>query len=132
VEVHPVATKKKDVHLRVKIKNDSEYPANFVGVSLYLDEESFMESTVDIWDKLRRLGLVTTYMEAPPLIVDDGRGEKAKLKGCRFTYDQFESKVPESFCCFDLMLKKDKGFLGVKVRDNVFIFAIALKAKEPK
>ena len=132
VEVHPIATKKKDVHLRVKIKNDSEYPANFVGVSLYLDEDSFVESTVDVWDKLRRLGLVTTYMEAPPLIIDDGRGKKAKLKGCRFTYDQFESKIPESFCCFDLMLKKAKGFLGVKVRDNVFIFAITLKTKKTK
>jgi hypothetical protein len=132
VEVRPITTKKKDVHLRVKIKNDSEYPANFVGVSLYMDEESFVESTVDIWDKLRRLGLVTTYMEAPSLIINDGRGKKAELKGCKFTYDQFESKVPESFCCFDLMLKKAKGFLGVKVRDNVFIFAVTLKRDEPK
>jgi hypothetical protein len=132
VEVHPITTERKDIHLRVKIKNDSEYPANFVGVSLYMDEESFVESTVDIWDKLRRLGLVTTYMEAPSLLIDDGRGNKAKLKGCKFTYDQFESKVPESFCCFDLMLKKTKGFLGVKVRDNVFIFAITLKTNGSK
>jgi hypothetical protein len=132
VDVRRIVTGKKDVQLRVKIKNDSEYPANFVGVSFYIDEESFMESTVDIWDKLRRLALVSTYMEAPPLLITDGRGKRARLKGCKFTYDQFESKVPESFCCFDLMLKKAKGFFGVKVRDKVFIFAITLKTNESK
>jgi hypothetical protein len=132
VDVRRIVTGKKDLQLRVKIKNDSEYPANFVGVSFYIDEESFMESTVDIWDKLRRLALVSTYMEAPPLLVSDGRGKRSRLKGCKFTYDQFESKVPESFCCFDLMLKKAKGFFGVKVRDNVFIFAITVKTSEPK
>lgn len=132
VDVRRIVTARKDVQLRVSIKNDSEYPANFVGVSFYIDEESFLESTVDIWDKLRRLALVSTYMEAPPLLVDDGRGKRSRLKGCKFTYDQLESKVPESFCCFDLMLKKTKGFFGVKVRENVFIFAITLKTNEPK
>ena len=132
VDVRRIVTEKKDVQLRVKIKNDSEYPANFVGVSFYMDEESFMESTVDIWDKLRRLALVSTYMEAPPLLIANGRGKSVRLKGCKFTYDQFESKVPESFCCFDLMLKKAKGFFGVKVRDNVFVFAITLKTNESK
>ena len=132
VDVRRIGVPKKDVQLRVKIRNDSEYPANFVGVSFYIDEESFMESTVDIWEKLRRLALVSTYMEAPPLLIADGRGKKVRLKGCKFTYDQFESKVSESFCCFDFMLKKAKGFFGVKVRDNVFIFAITLKPNESR
>ncbi len=132
LDVRPIATAKKDVHLGVKIKNDSEFPANFVGVSFYVDEESFLESTVDIWDKLRRMGLVTTYMEAPPLLIADEGGKRAKLKGCKFTYDQFESRVAESFCCFDLMLKKTEGFFAVTVRDNVFVFALTLETDAPK
>ena len=129
MDIHSLKAEQRQMMLRVRIKNESKYPANFVRVTLYISEEAFKESTIDIWGKLRRLSLVSKFMEPPPLFIEppSGRGARIELKGCRFIFDQFENKVPESFSWFNLTLEKEIGYFGVMVRDNIFLFKIELK-----
>ena len=129
MDLHSLKAKQRQMRLNIRIKNESKYPANFVRVTFFINEDAFKESAIDIWDKLRRLSLVSDFMEPPPLFIEPplGRGERIKLKGCRFTFDQFENNVPESFSWFNLTLEKKVGHFGVMVRDNIFLFKIELE-----
>ena len=128
-DFHSLKAKQRQMRVKIRIRNESKYPANFVRVTFFINEGAFKESTIDIWDRLRRLSLVSKFMEPPPFIIEPplGRGKRIELKGARFTFDQFENSVPESFSWFNLTLEKDVGHFGVMVRDNIFLFKIELE-----
>ena len=111
--------------VRIKISNNSEYPASYFITYIYLSEKDFNQGIEHIKGHLKGFAAYSSsVMDVDPLALNIGENRK-QLKGCAFLFPHIEGRHHSFIWPFELTLKNKIGYFVVRLRDNCFLFKIA-------
>lgn len=124
---HILLVKEKDKPSRIRIRNNSKYPANNVRIGFFINQVDFKEQINDLKQSFENKWGLKVF-DSDPILTDN----KEELTGFQVLIDHMEEKGIFNIGMFNLTLKKSSGLVAIKIRKKYRLFKIEVEGKEKK